>query len=264
MIKDLKPVPLMIGIVLKSIALLIAFWMVPCFAAMAQTQSRSQLQDVDVKVLKPSGNYLVPDLSASECEKLWMDADEGRISWEEYEKRDNELSKIPFYRLFYTPLCSWYCGGTISAQRASSTLPVQGKIAYGVKNLHDFNHETVWAEGVDGYGVGEYVVFFAPEDCPRITTVNIINGYVKTEALWRANSRVKKLMMYFNDVPYAVLELEDSRSVQWFDIGIIGYGPQESKRPSYTLKFEILEVYPGEKFQDTVISDIYFDGVDVH
>lgn len=258
MIKNLKPVPLVIRIVLKSIALLIAFWTVPYFSAMAQSLPQN------VKSLNPAGTYLVPDLRASECEKLWVDLDEGKISSEEYDKIDDELSKIPFYRLFYTPGCSWYCGGTISAQRASSTLPVQGKIAYGVKNLHDFNHETVWAEGVDGYGIGEYVVFFAPEDCPRITTVNIINGYVKTEALWKANSRVKKLMMYFNDVPYAVLELEDSRSVQWFDIGIIGYGPQESKRPSYTLKFEILEVYPGEKFQDTVISDIYFDGVDVH
>ena len=30
------------------------------------------------------------------------------------------------------------------------------------------------------------------------------------------------------------------------------------------LKFEIMDVYPGDKYKDTVISDIYFDGIDVH
>jgi len=30
------------------------------------------------------------------------------------------------------------------------------------------------------------------------------------------------------------------------------------------MKFEILEVYTGEKYADTAISEIYFDGIDVH
>ena len=29
-------------------------------------------------------------------------------------------------------------------------------------------------------------------------------------------------------------------------------------------KFEILEVYPGSKHDDTVIAELYFDGIDVH
>lgn len=32
----------------------------------------------------------------------------------------------------------------------------------------------------------------------------------------------------------------------------------------WTLKFEMLEVYPGKKYDDTVISEIYFDGIDVY
>jgi hypothetical protein len=30
------------------------------------------------------------------------------------------------------------------------------------------------------------------------------------------------------------------------------------------LSFTILEVYPGERFDDTVITEIWFDGTDVH
>ena len=64
--------------------------------------------------------------------------------------------------------------------------------------------------------------------------------------------------------PLAILQLEDSRSLQWFNIGLAGYGPNGKESDKWTLKFEILEIYPGDKYQDTEISDIYFDGIDVH
>jgi hypothetical protein len=42
-----------------------------------------------------------------------------------------------------------------------------------------------------------------------------------------------------------------------------GSSSQQEQRHT-TLKFEILEVYPGTRHKDTVISEIYFDGIDVH
>jgi hypothetical protein len=41
-------------------------------------------------------------------------------------------------------------------------------------------------------------------------------------------------------------------------------GPHDAEAPNWTLRFEILDVYPGEKYTDTVISELYFDGIDVH
>lgn len=35
-------------------------------------------------------------------------------------------------------------------------------------------------------------------------------------------------------------------------------------KPDWTLKFEILDIYKGLKYDDVVISEIYFDGLDVH
>jgi len=37
-----------------------------------------------------------------------------------------------------------------------------------------------------------------------------------------------------------------------------------SRMPWWTMKFEIIEVYKGTKYDDTAITEIYFDGIDVH
>ena len=85
---------------------------------------------------------------------------------------------------------------------------------------------------------------------------------MKSDKAWRANSRPKALKMYYMGKPYAILELEDSRTLQCFDVGVLG--PHDAEAPNWTLRFEILDVYPGEKYADTVISELYFDGIDVH
>jgi hypothetical protein len=94
---------------------------------------------------------------------------------------------------------------------------------------------------------------------------------VKSQTAWENNGRVKKLRIYYNDEPYAILCLEDNRSIQAFEFPPIGnsrndYGSliNEDKAKDWTLKFEILEVYKGKKYSDVAISEIYFDGLDVH
>jgi hypothetical protein len=41
-------------------------------------------------------------------------------------------------------------------------------------------------------------------------------------------------------------------------------GFHDASMPDWTLKFEILDVYPGDKYSDTVITELFFDGIDVH
>lgn len=166
--------------------------------------------------------------------------------------------------------CSWYCGGGPSSITASSHLTAQGTIKYVAKNAHDFSYKNAWVEGVEGYGVGEYLTYmFAPES-PRITEIIVVNGYVKTPTAWQENSRVKTLQVYYNETPLAILKLRDVRAEQRFKFDPIGDLNREStaisnKKPQpWSLKFEILEVYKGSKYSDTVISEIYFDGIDVH
>lgn len=66
--------------------------------------------------------------------------------------------------------------------------------------------------------------------------------------------------MYINDKPHAILELEDTRALQEFSIEPV---QSQTEGQDLVLKFEIMEIYKGDKFQDVVISEINFDGLDV-
>ena len=178
-------------------------------------------------------------------------------------KSFDELVEENFiYEDLYSGKCSWYCGGEVDTVTSSSCLAPTKKFDYKGANAHDFNHESVWAEGASGQGIGEYLVYHFKGVCPRITTVKVLNGHVKNEKVWRENSRVKQLKVYFNDTPLCILDLKDSRTLQCFEVGTLGYN--DANAPDWTLKFEIVDVYPGTKYQDTVISELYFDGIDVH
>lgn len=165
--------------------------------------------------------------------------------------------------------CSWYCGGGPMDVTASSYLASQGQNSYEGRNAHDLSYETAWVEGDSGYGIGEYLTYtFAPTS-PRINKVKIANGYVKSHSAWSNNSRVKKLKMYVNDQPYAILNLEDVMAVQNFKIEPIGNSNRKDfeklkEQDPWSIKFEILEVYKGAKYADVAITEIFFDGLDVH
>ena len=148
------------------------------------------------------------------------------ISWEEFENADTAY--IDVYSTLYWEGCSWYCGGKVDTIMASSYHNPENNNTYNAVNAHDFNH------------------------------------HVNSEQSWRNNSRVKFLLLYYNDQPYKMLEFQDSRSLQFFDLDTLGNGPGHDGYPNWTLKFEIKEVYPGQKYEDCVIADFIFDGIDNH
>ena len=156
--------------------------------------------------------------------------------------------------------CSWYCGGGNYEIKSSSSLTESGHLKYSAKSANDLNYKTAWVEGMDGDGIGEYLEYYFKNKSPRITSIIITNGYVKSESTWVNNNRVKKLKMYVNDKPYKILNLEDSRTDQVFEVDTLG----RIDSIDMVLKFEILEIYKGLKFDDTAITEIYFDGIDVH
>lgn len=156
--------------------------------------------------------------------------------------------------------CSWYCGGGNYAIKASSSLPHEGRL-YAAENANDLNYQTAWVEGREGEGIGEYLEYAFKNNSPRVAKVIVSNGYVKSETAWRNNNRVKKLKLYVNGKPYGILQLDDSRDDQVFEVGTLGHNKDGT---DLLLRFEILEVYRGDKYNDTVLTEIYFDGIDVH
>ena len=216
-----------------------------------------------VQILEPRTFFPVPDIDLVECERLVIAANENSENYKAMSEKEKGMVDIAetddALWHFYSPGCSWYCGGQIDTVTASSSLSEK----YCAKNAHDFSIITAWVEGEQGNGEGEYLSYSFPGTCPRITGVLIQNGYTKNETAWTNNGRVKRLLMYYNDTPYAILNLKDTRDCQVFDVGVLGY-EDKSTAPAWSIKFQILEVYPGEKYQDTAITEIYFDGIDVH
>ncbi|MGM0579431.1 MAG: Hint domain-containing protein [Bacteroidota bacterium] len=220
-----------------------------------------------------------------------LDFDQAKIQWELREQAMNKMSEEGLnlddlnkqeqnafmeYGEVYSSIwdivgsaCSWYCGGGVKEVSASSYLKSQGSNSYQPINAHDLNYENAWVEGVQGYGIGEKLVYTLSGANPRITDIIVVNGYVKSENSYKNNSRVKKLKVYLDNQPLATLNLKDTIANQWFSFEPIGTQDRASfeemeKLPDWTLTFEIVEVYKGEKYDDTVISEIYFNGTDVH
>lgn len=136
--------------------------------------------------------------------------------------------------------------------QASSTL-FDEKINYKTYwpgNVIDNNPATAWVEGEKGNGIGEWIdfAFFNPIN---LNMIRIINGYAKSDALYAANNRVKKLKIDFDDGTSLVAELKDSTmEPQLIQIS--------NQKVVERVRLTILEVFPGSKYHDTCISEIGF------
>ena len=119
--------------------------------------------------------------------------------------------------------------------------------------------------GKENYGEGEYLeyVFDTSERDEHklgITQIIVANGYKKNKELWQDNSRVKRLKVYLNEKPFCIINLVDCYEFQKVDIDTIML-PQ---RGIMRLKFEIIDIYPGNKSKNTAITELLFDGIGVH
>jgi len=236
----------------------------------------------DIKELKPTLGKLIDKSSEGElkfnkhqaqCKLIWEKENQAggyeKLSKEDKKIYDNCNSDEEDYWDILGSGCSWYCGGGLEKASSSSVLKPSKNNTYAASNLNDLNYKTAWIEGVPGYGIGQTIVYTFPPENPRINKIIIINGYIKSKTAWEENSRVKRLKMYIDDKPYAILNLADSRQEQIFSVKLIGNSDRKDYeklklKPKWRMKFEILEVYKGTKFDDTAISEIYFDGIDVH
>lgn len=184
---------------------------------------------------------------------------------ENHEIVENADGKLYGYAEDYWEGCSQWCavnnyeGNAV----ASSFLSPQGSNTYEADNIISHNRENAWVEGVEGDGVGEYISIskryerggnYGEWDCFFFPDLCIVNGMAKNEQAWKANNRVKKLKMYFNDEYICDLELLDTMKPQY--ISLSGLHLSANNGENSVFKFEIADVYKGDKYDDTVITGI--------
>lgn len=174
--------------------------------------------------------------------------------------------------------------GELCALDGSTDISASSELAssderYSARNLGYPCRDTVWAEGVSGYGIGESIsiagnykygdtwtgdgsVYFLEGDLEpdirdgymRYTEICVVNGYAKNQKSWKENGRVKEMLLYVEDKPYAYLELEDTIYPQYFSLPINDIKTAEGVTIHF--KFVIEDVYPGTKYEDTCLTGL--------
>ena len=159
-------------------------------------------------------------------------------------------------------------GQYIKGVRASSTLQSDKDPGrYGPANLLDGRLDTAWCEGVDGDGVGQSITLDLQN--VAVSSVGLANGYVKSDGIYKGNNRIKTVKMVLLDENgerhEETVELPQREFGQYIpgaEASIIDwlmdYGDGYFTGTSLTLTIE--EVYPGNKYRDTCISEIYLLG----
>ena len=143
----------------------------------------------------------------------------------------------------------------------SSHLKEQGENIYTTEVLWDGEFDTAWCEGSEGDGVGEWIEFHLDEYGNReIKDVNfngitIANGYLKSEEIWKKNSRVKEFRMDINGAPVCYIRLKDNMYIQ----DVLFTSPYFVSEGD-VIRLTITDVYPGEIYSDTCISEIVLKG----
>lgn len=192
-------------------------------------------------------------------------ADHSNLSETEQKELDSLLDKYPETLGSIWDIvddgCNWSESGGAYKKTASSFLKPQGAISYKPENAGDLNFATAWVPDSKNNGIGEYLDYYFKNESPRITSIMIFNGYLKSDKAWEENARVKRLELSINGKPYAILHLKDSKAEQAFKIATFG---QRSDKKDLILRFKILETYPSFKSKDVAITQIYFEGLDVH
>ena len=212
-----------------------------------------------VRYVKPQAVLAMPSISVAEWEALSMRAD--TVPEEELTPEELRLmEQCTIYEDLYSEKCSWYCGGQVQEVTASACHDKVGGQTYKAQYAHDFDHTHAWAS--EGSGKGESLTYTFAGACPRVTDVKILNGDARSQKDWEEHARAKTIRMYYRDKLYAILRLDDSRSLQLFPVGILGY--HSDKSPDWTLRFEIADTYPAKRHNFVVIPELYFDGIDVH
>ncbi|MBR6563569.1 MAG: hypothetical protein IKK70_06510 [Clostridia bacterium] len=167
--------------------------------------------------------------------------------------------------------CSSWCGCIeyVCDVRASSVLEDQGSTSYSASHLAIEDRENIWAEGVDGVGIGETIdikqMYLGSGDAElTFYSICIVNGNAKNEAKWQENGRVKSLKLYYEDEYMGLITLEDTMKPQYIDVSALQMRVGNGSYASF--RFEITEVYEGSRYEDTCLTGIVidFEGIYAH
>ena len=157
---------------------------------------------------------------------------------------------------------------------ASSLLPADDNSGsnYGTDNLFDGKYDTAWVEGIKGPGIGQWIELDL--DKVSLSAIGIMNGYTKNSNLYYANNRIKKLKLEIQwdnwgtqdggrDSVEIQLEPKQFKELNLnapapFISWLADFGDGYNR--AQQIRLTILDVYPGKKYDDTPITELFIIG----
>jgi F5/8 type C domain len=129
--------------------------------------------------------------------------------------------------------------------RSSSVLPPSRVASYGPGMAVDGRWSTVWVEGSDGDGSGDWIELEL-EASVTVHRIGVVNGYGKGPRFLE-NGRVRDATITFTTGSWQTIRLADNNDLQYFDI---------APTTTQSVRLTIASVYPGTRWSDTAIGEI--------
>lgn len=132
---------------------------------------------------------------------------------------------------------------------ATTTLVEAGKPAgyFGAEKAIDGDLTTAWVEGASGSGIGESLTIDFGETI-ELENIGLMPGLSSSPEVFRGNNRVEKVSIEFSDGTKLTRSFDDKARIPIFELD----DPVNAR----SVKITILGVYPGERWDDTCISEV--------
>jgi hypothetical protein len=134
---------------------------------------------------------------------------------------------------------------------ASSELPdrPERNLTYSIRNTLDGNPDTAWNSDSDkiGDGVGATLTYRFGSPV-RLARIELVNGYAKSTRLWEQNSRLREVTIQTDAGAHRAV-LSDRRGRQRV---------QRDFGTTSTVTLRVGSIYPGSRYRDLALSDIWF------
>ena len=121
-------------------------------------------------------------------------------------------------------------------------------VFHGASLAVDGNLQSCWSEGVDGWGIGEFITI-SFDDVYEVKGFNIWTGHQKSQDLFYKNGRPAAIRVVVNGISQ-YYQLHNSMGSQQI------YFPYPVRTNS--VKIIIADVFKGYKYKDTCIAEVSF------
>ncbi|WP_069999272.1 NADase-type glycan-binding domain-containing protein [Cellulosilyticum sp. I15G10I2] len=218
----------------KLIITICLFIALSCLTAIAFTEDHNEKDKTTIKEIVIADTENNTKVS-QESSNLMDDVAKGNMAKEEVLKIDNNLSELTF---------------TIEASSIFSEKVNNNTIIYTPLALCDSDFTTVWVEGADGDGVGEWITIDNEQQFD-LDTIQLTNGFTKNEDLYYKNNRIARLeIIATNGESKEIYLLDGILGLQEFDVGF---------KNITGIKIIIKEVFKGTRHNDLCMSEIRFN-----